>query len=81
MQLNEYTTDGFLKFSNGTGLITVDTNIYLTGYTETDPEFYAHSGDYYTTNPLGYLTGDTIRSRAGDLLSPINTSANMRFQV
>ncbi|MCX6823706.1 MAG: hypothetical protein NT085_01070 [candidate division SR1 bacterium] len=30
---------------------------FLTGYTETDPEFLAHSGDYYPiTNPSGYIT-------------------------
>ena len=36
LRLHAYTTNGFLKFTNSDGTIAVDTNTYLTSYTETD---------------------------------------------
>lgn len=36
LRLPNYSTNGFLKFSSSNGTVTVDTNTYLTSYTETD---------------------------------------------
>jgi len=66
--LSNLTTNGFIKTSGGTGALVIDTNTYLTSYTETDPRLPAagtsgnllqSNGSAWTSWTPNYLTSYT----------------------
>lgn len=54
VRLNYYTTNGFVKFSGSDGTLVVDTNTYLTSYTETDTLASVTGRGASTTSSLSF---------------------------
>jgi hypothetical protein len=56
LDVNLLTQNRVIKFPDAAGTILLDTTLPA----ETDPIFLSQSGDYYTNNPLGYITGAAL---------------------
>lgn len=68
LRLLNYTTNGFLKFSSSNGTIVVDTNTYLTSYTETDT--------LATVTSRGNTTTGSINVNGNILMTGTATTTN-----